>query len=58
MKCSNTENLLNKHNNLMYEFLETNSMYVVLLIVLIIWVGIFGYLKSMDKQIKNLETKE
>jgi CcmD family protein len=42
----------------MYEFLETNSMYVVLLIVLIIWVGIFGYLKSMDKQIKNLETKE
>jgi len=42
----------------MYEFLETNSMYVVLLIVLIIWVGIFGYLKSMDKQMKNLETKE
>ncbi|MBK6505613.1 MAG: CcmD family protein [Ignavibacteria bacterium] len=42
----------------MYEFLETNSMYVVLLIVLIIWIGIFGYLKSMDKQIKNLETKE
>lgn len=42
----------------MYDFFETNSMYVVLLIVLIIWVGIFGYLKSMDKQIKNLETKE
>ena len=42
----------------MYEFLETNSMYVVLFIVLIIWIGIFGYLMNMDKQIKNLETKE
>ncbi len=42
----------------MYDFLETNSMYVVLLIVLIIWVGIFGYLRTMNKQIKNLESKE
>lgn len=42
----------------MYEFLETNSMYVVLLIVLIIWIGIFAYMMSVDKQIKNLESKE
>lgn len=42
----------------MYDFLETNSMYVVLLIVLIIWIGIFGYLRSMEKQIKKLESKE
>jgi CcmD family protein len=42
----------------MYDFFETNSIYVVLIIVLIIWIGIFGYLRSMDKQIKNLETKE
>lgn len=38
-----------------YDFLETNSMYVVLFIVLIIWIGIFGYLWSMDKRIKKLE---
>ncbi len=39
----------------LYDFLETNSMYVVLLIVLIIWIGIFAYLKSMDRKIKKLE---
>lgn len=38
-----------------YDFLETNSMYVVLFIVLIIWIGIFGYIRSMDKKIKKLE---
>ena len=41
--------------NSLYDFLETNSMYVVLLIVLIIWIGIFVYLKSMDSKIKKLE---
>ena len=30
-------------------------IYVVLLIVLIIWIGIFVYLKSMDSKIKKLE---
>ncbi|MBS1551198.1 MAG: CcmD family protein [Bacteroidetes bacterium] len=30
-------------------------MYVVLLIVLIIWIGIFAYLRSMDGKIKKLE---
>lgn len=39
----------------LYDFLETNSMYVVLLIVLIIWIGIFGYIWNMDKKIKKLE---
>lgn len=39
----------------LYDFLETNSMYVVLLIVLIIWIGIFGYIKGMDKKIQKLE---
>ncbi|MBS1516545.1 MAG: CcmD family protein [Bacteroidetes bacterium] len=41
----------------LYDFLETNSLYIVLLIVLIIWVGIFGYLRSLDKKIKKLEEK-
>jgi CcmD family protein len=43
--------------NSLYDFLETNSMYVVLLIVMIIWIGIFGYLWGMDKKIKKLEQK-
>jgi CcmD family protein len=41
----------------MMEFLEKNSYYVVLLITLIIWVGIFSYLMSMDKRVKKLEQK-
>jgi len=41
----------------LYSFLEVNSIYVVLLIVLIIWVGIFGYLWNMDKKVKELENK-
>ena len=41
----------------MMEFLEKNSYYVVLIITLIIWVGIFGYLMSMDKRVKKLEKK-
>jgi CcmD family protein len=40
------------------EFLEKNSYYVVLIITLIIWVGIFGYLMAMDKRIKKLEKKD
>ena len=39
------------------EFLEKNSYYVVLIITLIIWIGIFSYLMAMDKRIKKLEKK-
>lgn len=39
----------------LYDFLETNSMYVVLLIVLIIWIGIFGYMWRLDGKVKKLE---
>ncbi|HAY32952.1 MAG TPA: CcmD family protein [Ignavibacteria bacterium] len=42
----------------MYDFLETNSLYIVMLIVLIIWVGIFGYLKSIDNKIKKIENSD
>jgi len=42
--------------NSLYDFLETNSMYVVLLIVLIIWIGIFAYLWGLDKKVKKLES--
>ena len=39
----------------MVEFLGTNQMYVVLLIVLLVWGGIVWYLTRLDKKIKELE---
>jgi len=42
----------------LYDFLENNSMYIVMLIVLIIWIGIFGYMWSLDKKVKKLEQKK
>jgi len=37
------------------DFLSQNSNYVVLVAVLIIWIGIFFYLKGIDKKINKLE---
>ncbi|HMQ69262.1 MAG TPA: CcmD family protein [Ignavibacteria bacterium] len=42
----------------LYDFLETNSMYVVMLIVLIIWIGIFGYMWRLDGKVKKLEKEK
>lgn len=39
------------------EFFSQNSLYIVLAIVLICWVGIFGYLWTLEKKIKRLEDK-
>lgn len=39
----------------MYDFLERNAMYIVLLIALIIWIGLFIYMFRLDKRIKKLE---
>lgn len=39
----------------MYEFLEQNSIYVVMLIVLMIWTGVFAYLFRIDRKVKELE---
>jgi CcmD family protein len=39
----------------MYEFLEQNAIYVVLIVVLMIWAGLFFYLLRIDRQVKNLE---
>jgi CcmD family protein len=38
-----------------YNFLDKNSYYVVLIISLIIWLGIFLYLRSVSGKIKKLE---
>jgi CcmD family protein len=37
------------------EFLAQNSMYIVLVITLIIWAGIFSYLFRLDTRIKEVE---
>jgi CcmD family protein len=36
-------------------FLEKNAIYIVLIIVLIVWTGIFLYLVNLDKRLKNVE---
>jgi CcmD family protein len=41
----------------MYEFLENNSMYVVLIVVLIIWTGISFFLFYTENKINKLEKK-
>ncbi|HJY62711.1 MAG TPA: CcmD family protein [Ignavibacteria bacterium] len=37
------------------DFFTQNSYYVVLGVVLIIWLGIFSYLVSIEKKITKLE---
>lgn len=36
-------------------FLEKNSIYIVLLIVLVVWGGIFLFLLNTDKRLKAIE---
>lgn len=37
------------------EFLDNNSIYLVLIIALVIWIGLFTYIFKIDKKIKKLE---
>lgn len=39
----------------MEQFLSQNAIYIVMIIVLIVWAGIFSYLFSLDKRIKKVE---
>jgi CcmD family protein len=41
----------------MYEFLSTHELYIVLIIAVICWIGIYSYLVRMDRKIKKLETE-
>lgn len=43
--------------NTLKDFLEYNSLYIVLIIAVIIWIGIFFYIFRLDKRVKNLERK-
>lgn len=42
----------------LYDFLALNDVYVVLVVVLIIWIGIFWYLNRIDSKVKKLEKGE
>ncbi|HZW39426.1 MAG TPA: CcmD family protein [Ignavibacteriaceae bacterium] len=35
--------------------MSENSIYIVLIIVLIVWAGIFLYLLNLDKRLKSIE---
>ena len=39
----------------LYNFLQSNAIYIVMIIVLIVWVGIFFYMFALDKRLKNIE---
>lgn len=39
----------------MESFLSNNAIYIVMIIVLIVWAGIFFYLFSLDRRIKSVE---
>ena len=41
----------------MLEFLETNSIFVVLFIVLVVWAGVFTFLFNTDKRLKKIENE-
>ena len=39
----------------LYNFLQSNAIYIVMIIVLIVWVGIFFYMFALDKRLKSIE---
>jgi len=39
----------------LFEFLTQNALYVVLLIVLVIWFGIYTYLYRLEGKLKHFE---
>ena len=36
-------------------FLENNSIYIVMFIVLVVWLGIFLFMINTDKRLKEIE---
>lgn len=39
----------------MYDFLSQNSLYVVLVICLAVWAGIYVFLHRLERKVKKLE---
>lgn len=38
-----------------YNFLISNAIFIVMIIVLIVWIGIFTFLYNLDKRLKGIE---
>jgi len=38
-----------------YKFLSNNAIFIVMIIVLIVWIGIFAFLSNLDKRLKGIE---
>lgn len=41
--------------NGLFGFLEKNSIYIVMFIVLVVWLGIFIFVQNTDKRLKAIE---
>jgi CcmD family protein len=39
------------------DFLSQNSLWIVLLVVLVVWIGILGYLFRIERRVKQLENE-
>jgi len=39
------------------DFLEANSIYIVLFIVLAVWLGVFLYMNRLDKRLTEIENE-
>ncbi|MCZ6776898.1 MAG: CcmD family protein [Ignavibacteria bacterium] len=39
----------------MLDYLNQNSLYIVLAIALVVWLGIYGYLFRIENKVKKLE---
>jgi CcmD family protein len=39
----------------MYDFLQNNPLYIVLIVVLMVWAGLFAYLFRIDRKLKKYE---
>ena len=38
-----------------YKFLGNNAIFIVMIIVLIVWIGVFAFLTNLDKRLKGIE---
>jgi len=41
----------------MISFLENHSIYIVLVVVLMIWTGLFVFIFNLDKKVSRLESE-
>ena len=39
----------------LYNFLQNNAIFIVMIIVLIVWAGIFFYMLALDKRLKTVQ---